>query len=447
MKRTMMAAMAAALVLTACASAAQRPEAKPLTAADVRVEGMTITFAGTGRKVEIAPLKVTERTATVQLKVLTPSWRDGAGLPQTGWIYRMVKKHSLTLTPADRPEVKLVEGVDYLIDWDWARLGAVAGSKIEPGTKLTAKYQYTNSRLDLVQQGPDGAYSVVQGKEDRSQPALPKAAAGHRAMMSVYLPPNTEKLTLANLNFIDPAATGVPPVTGREFLTPVLAKLAAGEPVTVVFFGDSITAQRPRDFRDGKGSFVDRFATYMRNRYPDREAIETTPAKYAPLTAGQIAVVKAGRGGGDTPRALPRLKGEVLSVKPDLVVILFGANDENRRGTTKANMVPVPKYEANLVNMVRQIRAAGSAVILMTPAMKNLGWSATVGNMDRYAAAVRRVGASQKVCVVDNFKAWEDLPKIGYNYMIYLGTCINHPVDLGHEMFFEGLKAAMEDGG
>jgi len=36
------------------------------------------------------------------------------------------------------------------------------------------------------------------------------------------------------------------------------------------------------------------------------------------------------------------------------------------------------------------------------------------------------------------------LTKRGCNHIVFLGSCINHPVDLGHQVFFEGLRAAFE---
>ncbi len=51
---------------------------------------------------------------------------------------------------------------------------------------------------------------------------------------------------------------------------------------------------------------------------------------------------------------------------------------------------------------------------------------------------------AQRVCLVDNFTAWEDLPKRGYNDVVFLGNCINHPVDLGHDLFFRGLRSALK---
>jgi protein-S-isoprenylcysteine O-methyltransferase Ste14 len=34
---------------------------------------------------------------------------------------------------------------------------------------------------------------------------------------------------------------------------------------------------------------------------------------------------------------------------------------------------------------------------------------------------------------------------MGYNYMVFLSSCINHPGYLGHRVFAAGLEAAFED--
>ena len=415
-----------------------------LNPSQVRIDGMTLTFAQTGQTLTIAPLVVKHHEMTATLKVLVPTWRQGLYLPGTSWRFRTLRRGSLVMTLAAQPDVTLTEGEDYAVNYDWGTIGAIAGGRITPETKLSLAYDYTATRLDLIQRGPDGTYSVVTGKEDSRQPNLPDPAKGHAAVMSVYLPANTTVLTEANLNFIDPACTGVPPLANVEAIEAVKAKLAAGDPVTIVFFGDSITAQGARDFRDGKGSFVVRFRASLHQRYGDREVIATKRATVVEPTGSQIVVAMSGQGGNNTNDALKRLDAEVLAHNPDLVIILFGANDENRRGTTNQNMVPPAKYQANLVTIVDRCRSAGAGVILLTPAMKNRGWSSTVGNMAAYAAVVRRVGAARGACVVDSYQVWEDLPKLGYNYMIPLGTCINHPVDMGHQIFVEGLKAAME---
>jgi lysophospholipase L1-like esterase len=416
--------------------------AAPLTPADAKLEGMKLTVVPAGQTVEVAPLPVVHFKADGVLKVEEPGWRGSMLLPRTAWTFKALKAGSLVVTLADRPEVKLVEGTDYVVDYGWGSVAAREGSQYPAGTKLHFEYDYTESRIDLFERTPDGKIVLTKGKEDRYEPLLPAGTPGNTPLLSVYLPPNTAALTMENVNLIDPKATGVPPVSGTEYVKNVRDKLRAGKPVTIVFLGDSITAQEPRDFSDGLGSYVDRFTAYVKAKYPASKVVVTPNDTVVPPAEKQIVIVKAGVGGDDTPRALQRLGTSVIAHKPDAVVVMLGVNDENRRGD--GNSVPVPQYKANMEEIVGRCKATGADVIVMTTSMKNLGWIATVGNLNEYAAAAREVARDKQACLVDSFKAWEDIPKTGYNYMVFLGTCINHPVDLGHNLFFLGLKAAFE---
>ena len=137
-----------------------------------------------------------------------------------------------------------------------------------------------------------------------------------------------------------------------------------------------------------------------------------------------------------------RIDTDVLAHHPTVVVIMFGVNDENR--AAQGNTVPPAAYRKNLVAMIEKIRAAGGTPVLMTTSMKNLDWVGTAGNLAEYANVVRDLAKEQKLTLIDNFAAWEQLPKRGYNYMIYLDSCINHPGEAGHVLFFEGVKAAFD---
>lgn len=413
----------------------------PLTPADVKLDGMKVTVVSLKATVEIEPLPVQKAEADVTLKAEKPSYRGPAWLPNVAWTWGSLTPGSLVVTDADKPDAKLVEGKDYLVD-PLGSIGGVAGSPAA-GKKVHCAFTWTESRIDLAEQAADGKITVKKGTPDaKGQPHLPEFTAGSTPLFSVYLAPNTTKLTMDNVNLIDLKAIAEAPVLNAEALKGVKAKLASGKGFTIAFFGDSITAQMPKDFRDGKGSFVDRFTKYLETKYADQKVVVTPREKVVPAAAKQIVVVKAGVGGDDSAGALKRIDKDVLAHKPDAVVIMFGVNDENRRGN--GNSVPVPAYKKNLEALVDKARAAGCEPILMTTSMKNRGWSSCVGNLHEYAAAAREVGKDKKVCVVDNFKSWEDAPKRGYNYMVLLGTCLNHPVDLGHQIFFDNLKAAFE---
>jgi lysophospholipase L1-like esterase len=423
--------------------------AAPLTRADISLEGMRVTVLPLKQTVSIEPLPVLHYEFDGQLTLGQPGWQGDFLLPKTAWVFRALRPGSLVVTLADKPDARLAEGKDYLLDADWGSVNAAPGSAFPPGVRLDFAYDYTESRIDLVELAPNGRIAVKQGTPDMSAPLLPAVTPGSTPLLSVYLAHNTQKLTPDNINLIDPSYRGVPPAFRSGRLQPVKAKLTAGAPVTIAFFGDSITAQEPGDFRDGKGSFVDRFVVYLRERYPKSGVVVTPKETVLPPKPGRIVIVKAGVGGDDTRDGLARIDTDVLAHKPDLVVVMFGANDENRTtdgsGRTNRNNVPPAEYEQNLRTIVTRIKSAGGEPLLMTTSMKNRGWEGTTGNLDQYAAAARRVATDENTCLVDNYAAWENLPRLGYDYLVFLDSCINHPNYLGHQVFFEGLRAAFEE--
>ncbi len=432
------------LAMATATVAAEPVEGQMLKSEDINLQDWQLTVKPLGQTVEIDPLTLKSYTHQAELPAGTPGWRGPLLLPGPAWAYRALREETLEVTLADDDQKRLQRDKDFALDVNWAAVAALEGGSVPVGTKIKLTYKYGLSRIDLVELTPEGKLVVVKGTEDKSQPPMPAPTPGNKLLATVYLPNYARCLTMDMVNLVDPDYDGVPPVIGSEHLQKVRQKLKDGQATTIVFFGDSITAQQMKDFRDGKGSFVDRFVTYLKETYPQADVVLTSAAEPVAAKAGQIVVVKAGVGGSDTRRAVGgRLEREVLPHKADLVVIMFGVNDENRTASG-GNSVPVDQYKANLEKMVDELHAAGSQALIMTTSMKNLGWTSTVGNLDAYAAAARQVAADKKLCLVDNFAAWQQLPKRGYNYMVLLGNCINHPVDVGHEIFFSGLKAALE---
>jgi lysophospholipase L1-like esterase len=421
---------AAAVLLSAAVSAG----AATLSSADIQTNGMTVTVKGT--PLAVAPLDVSRVKKEIQLKPGKPGWRGPVYTPGTAWRFGAMTAGSLKARVGG---TVLKEGVDYLVDYDWGTLGALPGSAWS-GRKITVEYTYTASRLDLAVE-KDGRILLIQGKPDSGTPLLPKTPAGAIPLFSVYLPHNTTVLSSDNINILDLSTKRHGGYTGREFIEPKLNKLAKGEAFTFAFLGDSITAQT-----DPKGGgFVERFRDWARGEYKNVKYVRMARGKKAapvsPAT-GRVAIVMAGVGGDTSVRGLARLDDHVLVHRPDLVFVMFGVNDENRRGN--GNGVPPDQYEKNLTELVTRIRGGGGEPVLMTTSMKNLKWEATVGNLDEYARRARKVAAANEVCLIDHFRAWEDLPKQGYNYMILLSSCINHPGAMGHQMFFQAIRALLE---
>jgi hypothetical protein len=421
---------------------AGRGEVFAIELADVKVQGWKLSIGA--ETLSIKPATVKSATWDGALKDGKPGWRGPTLLPGSAWAYAALHVDTLVVTLADDSKVKLEAGKDFAIDPKWGAIAAIKDGKYPAGTKIHCEYKYGMSRLDLVVRGADGKLKVIEGTEDKTMPVLPAAPQGHTPVFSVYLPNGARELSPGYINIIDPAYDGIPQVVRPELLQPVRDKMQTGKPVTFVFLGDSITEMADKNFRDGKGSFVNRFAAHLRSTYPESEVVVVERGKPAPEPKDrQIRVIKAGVGGDDTVRALKRLDRDVLAFKPDVVNVMLGVNDENRTefGT---NNIPVPVYKMNLLHIAGRIRVAGGVVMFMTPSMKNLQWEGSVGNMWAYAQAMREVSEIHKCVLIDAHRAWEGLPKRGYNYMVFLGNCINHPVDLGHDLFVRGLQEAFK---
>lgn len=127
------------------------------------------------------------------------------------------------------------------------------------------------------------------------------------------------------------------------------------------------------------------------------------------MSAQEIVVVNAGVGGNNTRAALARLETDVLSRRPDRVIVGFGTND----AVNSRAHVPLAEYERNLTTLASRLKQAQvRQIILLTPpplhepylrqrhpqlpADEDLNL-----RVESYAAAVRRVAAAQQIACFD----------------------------------------------
>ena len=124
----------------------------------------------------------------------------------------------------------------------------------------------------------------------------------------------------------------------------VSAQLKDGE--TIVFLGDSITAQGA-----GEKGYVTLF----------RQVIEKSPPDSG------IKVIGAGIGGNKVPDLEARLDKDVLSHKPDAVVIYIGINDVWH--STRGQGTEIAAFETGLRSLIKRCNDAGARVVLSTPSV------------------------------------------------------------------------------
>jgi len=196
-------------------------------------------------------------------------------------------------------------------------------------------------------------------------------------------------------------------------------KLAAGEAVTIVAFGDSIT-------NGGEASvpeliFWRRWVTDLQARYP----------------RAKITATNGATGGDTSTRGLQRLQAKVIDEKPDLVLIGFGMNDHNRRG------VPLPEFERQLREMIARIRTGTTAeIVLFSTFPPNPRWMHGTNRMAEYAGVTARVAAETGCAYADVFNNWQAMAARKRPEDL-LANNINHPNDFGHWIYYR-VFAEME---
>jgi lysophospholipase L1-like esterase len=211
----------------------------------------------------------------------------------------------------------------------------------------------------------------------------------------------------------------------------------ADNPLKIVAFGDSTTA--PREGLKSPYSQV---------------LSDELPRRGVPAT-----IINAGVPGNNTTQALARLQTDVLAHKPDVVIIQFGINDGMidvwKDPPATVSRVSKHDFEENLHEFVRQIRAGGGKVLLMTP--NPLRWVPFLRELygkppyklddpagltfilAEYAQIVRDVARAEKVPLVDVYSAFEEYGKQPGHSVDELLPDGVHPNDAGHRIVAEML--------
>lgn len=311
----------------------------------------------------------------------------------------------------------MTAGKDYRIDEKWAALGRIEGGRIAMDAKVKISYRVGWMRVDGVDVDRRGEVKVVLGMPKKNTPVVPDAAEGTVRLANVLRPYHEGGVSPAD---VFPVKEAFPEPDREEMerrgllVRRTLEKLRRGDAVTVVMWGDSVTAGG--DATPGN-SFAEVFPRLLQDRFP----------------LAKVTAVNAGVGATTTDMRLPKLKDEVLSHRPDLVVVEF----VNDMGYTEAH------ERKNMEAAIAAIRDVGADVILITPHFtmpEMMGLPDARGRETRDTVRVlRKVAKEQRVGLADVSRRWEHLALEGIPYVIYLENGINHPDDRGHAMFVKEL--------
>jgi len=324
----------------------------------------------------------------------------------------------------------LTEGEDYLVDPDWGHVGIGPKSRVTTQDTVFASYRYSLRRMDTVQVSADGHASLKQGAPHISSPVPPEPDPGCIAIARVFVDHRATDVAPDKIYPITETAAQAVTASSPGRIPKTLARLASGQPVTIVCWGDSVTAggnaSRP-ELR-----YVDLFAAGLRERFPQ----------------SKIDVRNVSAGGSNSRQWLdpekhpyknlhgsanPARFENVLNAKPDLVTIEF-VNDAG--------------LNAALVNetyseILKRLEPTGAEVILITPhfTMWRMMRFKSMRESEKrpYVLALRDFAGKHGVALADASARWEHLWKEGLPYLTLLNNTINHPDDRGHRLFAEEL--------
>ncbi|EDY18688.1 lipolytic protein G-D-S-L family [Chthoniobacter flavus Ellin428] len=324
----------------------------------------------------------------------------------------------------------LKEGDDYLVDSEWGHVGLGPKSRVTANDTVYASYRVSLRRLDTVQVDPSGKVSLKQGEPHISVPVPPEADPGCTAIAHVFVDHGVKTITNDDVYPIleSPAQAVTASTPGR--IPKTLAKLKAGQPVTIVCLGDSVTAGGNASKPETR--YVDVFAAGLRERFPQ----------------AKIDVQNISAGGSNSRQWLdpekhpyrnlhgaenPARFDRVVAAKPDLVTIEF----VNDAGLNPAGV------EESYSEILKRLEPTGAEVILITPHFtmwRMMGFKSMRETEHRpYVLGLREFASKHQVGLADASARWEHLAKEGIPYLTLLHNTINHPDDRGHRLFAEEL--------
>ena len=178
------------------------------------------------------------------------------------------------------------------------------------------------------------------------------------------------------------------------FLLATAGPLVAEEPrVRIVTLGDSIT----RGVRSGVKA-DETFAALLEEGLRKKKI--------------EVDVTNVGIGGERTDQALNRLAKGVLSLKPQVAVVMYGTNDSFVDRGQKDSRLTAEQYGENLRKLVAELRKAGVRPVLMTPPC----WGKKAGpvgtgehpnvRLEKYVRICRTVAHETKTPLVDHYERW-----------------------------------------
>jgi lysophospholipase L1-like esterase len=288
-------------------------------------------------------------------------------------------------------------------------------------------------RIDVVAVDARGVAFLIPGAPSVMSPALPAVPRGATAIASVYRPFLAQTLEPAHVFPITARAGESPTATTRGRIPKTLRKLEAGEAVTVVCWGDSITVGADVEPAE---AWANRVLAELQKKFPRAKINHRNHSIGGTKTAQWLH-------NGDFP-GLPKQNPEkcrfenILAEKPDLVVMEF-LNDIVFKEDILA---------ATYQRIHEAFAARGIEWIIVTPSQKipeNFNLTEMKDEQSRLLDTfLRRFADRHGYALADAAARWKHLHREGIPYFALFNNAYNHPNAFGHQLFLKEIMQCFQ---
>ena len=319
-----------------------------------------------------------------------------------------------------------VEGVDYEIDYENGRI-----RRLPTGTVIR---NYYDNALYALENELDAAVAAGQAFGGG---AIPYPYAYNDVVYVSYDYVEQDEVNEAVSTHLKDYMVGRAGLSD-DFKELVKAKAAAGETLTYLVIGDSISTGGDAMHDGYEWTYYGRFEAWLEQAYPGLEVDVVNYAVAGATSAGGLTHITAALADG---------------IQPDLVSIAFGMNDQNLgSGETNKDADDYAAYIANYDAMLAYLKtnAPNAEVIGITsmpacPLWNGCAYDATATTTlasVKYAESLHAWGETNGLAVAPVNEAFVYSHDVaGKSWAELIITAINHPGQYGHGLYFEALKA------
>lgn len=195
-----------------------------------------------------------------------------------------------------------------------------------------------------------------------------------------------------------------------------------GKLIKIIAFGDSITE-----------------GTY--GGAPESRVWTTVLGKMFARSDMKVQILNSGIPGETAPFGLKRFSYHVLAKQPDIVLIMYGANDSYDPYGTGNPAVSIDDFGRAVDEMITQALNQNILSVLMTTTPLYL--SDDPGDhqnalLAEYMGKIREIAEHHEISIIDHFAAWMDRVRQGEDVKKYLPDGA-HPDERGNQIIAETI--------